>query len=61
VTLDHLDTPGKQEIVHARYVVGCDGKSPIVSPRGVKDRDVRRCAFMGAQGVGHHYGRGADR
>ncbi|KAG2144347.1 FAD binding domain-containing protein [Suillus clintonianus] len=25
VTLDHLDTPGKQEIVHARYVVGCDG------------------------------------
>ncbi|KAG1735885.1 FAD binding domain-containing protein [Suillus paluster] len=25
VTLDRLDTPGKQEIVHARYLVGCDG------------------------------------
>lgn len=25
VTLDHLDAPGTQEIVHARYVVGCDG------------------------------------
>ncbi|OAX36141.1 hypothetical protein K503DRAFT_793556 [Rhizopogon vinicolor AM-OR11-026] len=25
VTLDLLDTPGTQEIVHARYVVGCDG------------------------------------
>jgi len=30
VTLDHLDTPGKQEIVHARYVVGCDGKISVV-------------------------------
>ncbi|KAJ8591823.1 FAD-linked reductase [Rhizopogon salebrosus TDB-379] len=25
VTLDHLDTSRKHEIVHARYVVGCDG------------------------------------
>jgi 2-polyprenyl-6-methoxyphenol hydroxylase-like FAD-dependent oxidoreductase len=61
VTLDHLDTPGKQEIVHARYIVGCDGRTSVVSLRDIKDRHARRCAFMGAQGNGHYHGRGADR
>jgi phenol 2-monooxygenase len=61
VTLDHLDTSRKQEVVHARYVVGCDGKTSLCSPCGIQNRDVRRCAFMGAQSPGNHYGRGADR
>jgi hypothetical protein len=32
-----------------------------VLPVAFENRDVRRCAFMGAQSAGNHYGRGADR
>lgn len=64
VNLQYLaPEPGKpdSEIVHAKYVVGADGKPLVISCiRAPCIPIAHRCALMDPQDIRHHHGRRAD-